>query len=160
MTLLLSSGSPSYCIWPPPAILASSCSDACTSMSPPPATLHSAFRRTHPKALISHRQLRSDLLFLPLLWAGWNTACHATIQVVYFQLGCVDISWSSHAKVDFARFQLLIEVYCAASGNTDIQFVGFKRLLAINSPPPTALISFSSRELVFISHTVGWRLSP
>lgn len=33
-------------------------------------------------------------------------------------------------------------------------------LLAINSPPPTALISFSSRELVFISHTVGWRLSP
>ena len=32
-------------------------------------------------------------------------------------------------------------------------------LLATNSPPPIAFISFSSRELVFISHTVGWRLS-
>ena len=68
MTLLLSSGSPSYRIWPPPAILASSCSDACTSMSPPPATLHSAFRRTHPKALISPTPatLRSPLSDSPL----------------------------------------------------------------------------------------------
>ena len=160
MTLLLSSGSPSYCIWPPPAILASSCSDACTSMSPPPATLHSAFRGTSESTDIptaSYAQISSFCLSFE---QDGTTACHATIQVVYFQLGCVDISWSSHAKVDLRASSCLSKFIVLLPAILISSLSVLRGLLAINSPPPTALISFSSRELVFISHTVGWRLSP
>ena len=156
-----SSGSPSYRIWPPPAILASSCSDACTSMSPPPATLHSAFRRTHPKALISPppATLRSPLSASPL---SRMEPLPATLQS-----RLSTFSWVALISPDPATLKLILRASSCLSKFIVLlpailisSLSALRGLLAINSPPPTALISFSSRELVFISHTVGWRLSP
>lgn len=161
MTLLLSSGSPSYRIWPPPAILASSCSDACTSMSPPPATLHSAFRRTHPKALISPppATLRSPLSASPL---SRMEPLPATLQS-----RLSTFSWVALISPDPATLKLILRASsCLSKFIVLLPAILISSLSALrglwitNSPPPTALISFSSRELVFISHTVGWRLSP
>ena len=108
---------------------------------PPPATLRSPLSAS-PLSRMEPLPATLQSRLSTFSWVALISPDPATLKLILRASSCL------------SKFIVLLPAILISSLSV------LRGLLAINSPPPTALISFSSRELVFISHTVGWRLSP